>query len=311
MAFDNGGSEKMSNMGIDLLDIVYRLEKAFSIKIDRDDFFPFDVFNDKQSKYVVNGELTTLGLEKIKQRIPSADFSSLEKKPIIQNLATILTVGALCDLVENKIRAKNKGIDTFPNISLQISHSVPKTLAKCFNIADSSRVIQEMRLEQLAGLSDTPLPKNFWRRFYKICRGDPDKLKTIKVCVRSRELVSTWKTFCWSFVITLIWALVLYLGSTVWLCCNALGSYGTLWIDDVRLFLTVLFIPGFVLFGFQFAVNWNRCGQAPRMTVAEIIHDIGEQRTDRSVRADGLPYSRKEIENRCGDSLRSIGGQTG
>ena len=55
----------VSNMGIDLLDIVYRLEKAFSIKIDRDDFFPFDVFNDKQGKYVVNGELTTLGLERI------------------------------------------------------------------------------------------------------------------------------------------------------------------------------------------------------------------------------------------------------
>ena len=301
MAFDNGGSEKMSNIGIDLLDIVYRLEKAFSIKIDRDDFFPFDVFNDKQGKYVVNGELTTLGLEKIKQRIPSADFSSLEKKPIIQNLATILTVGALCDLVENKIRAKNKGIDTFPNISLQISHSVPKTLAKCFNIADSSRVIQEMRLEQLAGLSDTPLPKNFWRQFHKRFLDDSDELKAIKVCVRSRELVSAWDTFLWSFFVTFV------MGLWFWLAL----AFDFFDFDILSFIIVVLLIPSLALSGLRFAVNWKRCGQASRVTVGKIIDTLVEQRPDHSVRADGLPYSRKEIENRCGDSLRSIGGQTG
>ncbi|MCL2745427.1 MAG: acyl carrier protein, partial [Planctomycetaceae bacterium] len=76
-------------MGIDLLDIVYRLEKAFSIKIERDDLIPVDIFNDTQGKYVVNGELTILGLKEIKRRMPSANLSSFEKKPTIQSLATI------------------------------------------------------------------------------------------------------------------------------------------------------------------------------------------------------------------------------
>ena len=88
---------------IDLLDIVYRLEKHFSIKIDRGELVPDDIVNDTQGKYVVDGKLTALGLEEIKQRIPFADLSSLEKNPVIQNLATILTVKDMCHLVEQKL----------------------------------------------------------------------------------------------------------------------------------------------------------------------------------------------------------------
>ena len=270
-------------MGVDLLDIVFRLEKAFSIHIDRDDLVPYDILDDTQGKYVIKGELTTLGLEEIKRRIPSADLASFEKKPMVQNLATILTVGTLCGIVENKIRAKNNGIDTFPNISLQVSHSVPKTLAKCFNIADSSRIVQEMRLEQLAGLS--PLPKNFWRQFYKRFKDDSDELKAIKVCVRSCELVSAWDTSFWSFFVTFV--------SCLWFW---LGVVFDFFHFDVLPFLTVLFIPSLVLFGSRFVMNWKRCGQASRVTVGEIIDALVEQRPDHSVRADGLPYNRKEIE---------------
>ena len=88
---------------IDLLDIVYRLEKHFDIKIDRGELVPDDIVNDTQGKYVIDGKLTALGLEEIKQRIPFADISSLEKNPVIQNLATVLTVKDMCHLVEQKL----------------------------------------------------------------------------------------------------------------------------------------------------------------------------------------------------------------
>lgn len=88
---------------IDLLDIVYRLEKTFSIKIDRGELVPDDIVNDTQGKYVVDGKLTGLGLEEIKKRIPFADLAALEENPMVQNLATVLTVKDMCHLVEQKL----------------------------------------------------------------------------------------------------------------------------------------------------------------------------------------------------------------
>ena len=88
---------------IDLLDIVYRLEKHFTIKVDRGELVPDDVVNDTQGIYVVDGKLTAQGLEEIKKRIPFADLSSLEKNPVVQNLATVLTVKDMCHLVEQKL----------------------------------------------------------------------------------------------------------------------------------------------------------------------------------------------------------------
>jgi len=88
---------------IDLLDIVYRLEKHFSIKIDRGELVPDDIVNDTKGIYVVDGKLTAQGLEEIKKRIPFADLSSLAANPVVQNLATILTVKDMCHLVEQKL----------------------------------------------------------------------------------------------------------------------------------------------------------------------------------------------------------------
>ena len=88
---------------IDLLDIVYRLEKHFSIKIDRGELVPDDIVNDTQGQYVIDGKLTAQGLDEIKKRIPFADIVSLEKNPVVQNLATVLTVQDMCYLVEQKL----------------------------------------------------------------------------------------------------------------------------------------------------------------------------------------------------------------
>ena len=285
-------------MGIDLLDIVYRLEKAFSIKIERDDLIPVDIFNDTQGKYVVNGELTILGLKEIKRRMPSANLSSFEKKPTIQSLATILTVGTLCDLVENKISEKNKEVGEFPNALLQVSNSVSETLSKQFNISDTPKIERNLRLEQLARLSDSPLPSDAWRRFHKIRRTDPDELKSIKTCARSLVLISIWKTSYSAIIISLVCGLALWLCSAVWL-------HNIFWINDVLYLSTVLFVlaPIIILFGVRFVVNWKRCGRASRVTVGEIIDYLVDRRPDHSIRADGLPYSRSEIERIVGDTL--------
>jgi uncharacterized protein (DUF433 family) len=75
--------------------------------------------------------------------------------------------------------------------------------------------------------------------------------------------------------------------------------YLYLWIGnvlDILFLVAALLVPGIVLFGLRFVVNWKRCRRASRITVREIIDDLVDQRSDHSVRADGLPYNRVEIE---------------
>ncbi len=88
---------------IDLLDIVYRLEKAFDIKIERGELVPEDVVNDTTGKYVVDGKLTADGLAEIRTRIPYADLTSFESNPAVANLTSILTVKDMCYIVEAKL----------------------------------------------------------------------------------------------------------------------------------------------------------------------------------------------------------------
>jgi acyl carrier protein len=88
---------------IDLLDIVYRLEKAFDIKIERGELVPEDIVNDTTGKYAVDSKLTPEGLAEIKKRLPGANFTAFESNPMIASLTTVLTVQDLCNLVEQKL----------------------------------------------------------------------------------------------------------------------------------------------------------------------------------------------------------------
>src|SRR5215471_15606728 len=64
---------------IDFLDIVFRLEKAFGIKIERGELFPEDILTD--TDYVADGKVNAAGIAKLKKRMPHVDLSALEKDP--------------------------------------------------------------------------------------------------------------------------------------------------------------------------------------------------------------------------------------
>ena len=97
-------SSLMKDLGaesIDFLDIVFRLEKAFGIKIPRGEMFPEDVFNNQQ--YVQNGRVTPAGMVELKKRMPHMDFSELEKDPDINKMH--FTVNTVVNYVESKVNA--------------------------------------------------------------------------------------------------------------------------------------------------------------------------------------------------------------
>lgn len=86
---------------IDFLDIVFRLEKAFGIKIPRGEMFPEDIFNN--AAYVQNGRVTPEGMVELKKRMPHMDFTDFEKDPDINKMQ--FTVNTIVNYIEGKLNA--------------------------------------------------------------------------------------------------------------------------------------------------------------------------------------------------------------
>ena len=86
---------------IDFLDITFRLEKAFDIKIPRGELIPDNLLNDPQ--YVKEGKLTEPGLAEFKQRMPHADLSEFENDPDISKIMDLFTVQTIVNYVTRKL----------------------------------------------------------------------------------------------------------------------------------------------------------------------------------------------------------------
>ncbi|MBI1190886.1 MAG: acyl carrier protein [Tepidisphaera sp.] len=89
---------------IDFLDIVFKLEQAFGIKIPQGELFPDNVAQDPQ--YVSDGKVTPKGIIALKERMPHVDFSQWEKDPQLGTVADIFTVETLVKFVEAKLAKK-------------------------------------------------------------------------------------------------------------------------------------------------------------------------------------------------------------
>jgi len=86
---------------IDFLDIVFRLEKSFDIKIPRGELFPDNIVNNPD--FVKDGSLTEAGLTELKTRMPHADFSDFEQNPDINNMGELFTVQTIVNYVMTKV----------------------------------------------------------------------------------------------------------------------------------------------------------------------------------------------------------------
>ncbi len=88
---------------IDFLDIVFRLEKAFNIKVPREELFPAEaVMNNPE--YVSGGKVTAKGLAELKAKMPHTNFSDFEKNPDVNKIADLFTVSAIVNFIEGKLK---------------------------------------------------------------------------------------------------------------------------------------------------------------------------------------------------------------
>ncbi|PKL50903.1 MAG: acyl carrier protein [Planctomycetes bacterium HGW-Planctomycetes-1] len=97
----------MADLGaesIDFLDIVFRMEKAFGIKIPREELFPAESLL-STAEYVSNGKLTQKGLDELKKRMPHSDLSAFIEDPSVNKIGDLFTVDALVNFVDGKLNA--------------------------------------------------------------------------------------------------------------------------------------------------------------------------------------------------------------
>jgi acyl carrier protein len=90
---------------IDFLDIVFRLEREFGIKIPRGELFPESIFQGDPD-FVQNGRVTTKGLDELKARMPFADLAEFEKNPDVSNLSDLFTVELITRYIQGKLAQK-------------------------------------------------------------------------------------------------------------------------------------------------------------------------------------------------------------
>ena len=91
---------------IDFLDIVFRLEKTFKIKIPKGELFPEKLLTD--ARFVKEGKITSTGIDELKKRVPNANWTEFSKNPSVANLGDVFTVGMITDYLSEKLAIANK-----------------------------------------------------------------------------------------------------------------------------------------------------------------------------------------------------------
>lgn len=90
---------------IDFLEIVFRLEREFGLKIERSDLFP-DSIVQGDPRFVQNGLLTAEGLVELKEKMPYADISKLEKEPKFELIGDLFTVDLITRYIDSRLQNK-------------------------------------------------------------------------------------------------------------------------------------------------------------------------------------------------------------
>jgi acyl carrier protein len=91
---------------IDFLDIVFRLEREFGIKIPRNELFPESIFQGDPD-FVQNGKVTEKGLDELRQKMPFADLSKFVQNPELTALSDLFTVQMIAKYIEGKLNVRN------------------------------------------------------------------------------------------------------------------------------------------------------------------------------------------------------------
>lgn len=86
---------------IDVLDIAFRLEKAFNIKIPQEELVPRELLSNPE--FVTNKKLNAAGLAALRQAVPYVNLDAFERDPDVDKLFDCYTVGTIVNFVQAKL----------------------------------------------------------------------------------------------------------------------------------------------------------------------------------------------------------------
>jgi len=87
---------------IDFLDIVFRLERGFGIKIPRGELFPESIFQGDPA-FVQNGKVTAKGIDELRTRLPFADVEKFADDPQVTKISDLFTVDMIAKYIQGKL----------------------------------------------------------------------------------------------------------------------------------------------------------------------------------------------------------------
>src|SRR3954447_21857709 len=87
---------------IDFLDIVFRLEREFGIKVPRGELFPDSILGG-QADLVQEETVTDRGMVELRSRMPYADLADFERDRRLSSVADLFTVALVVRYVEWKL----------------------------------------------------------------------------------------------------------------------------------------------------------------------------------------------------------------
>jgi acyl carrier protein len=101
--FDDLGAESL-----DLLDIVFRLEKTFGIKIPRGGIEKdlIEAEGLKEEDVLIDGALTALGAEKLRGKMDDVDTEKIQEGFRIDDIPTLFTVQTFVKIVKQQLAEK-------------------------------------------------------------------------------------------------------------------------------------------------------------------------------------------------------------
>ena len=86
---------------IDFIDIIFRLEKNFDIKIPSGELFPGNILNDE--RFVREGQVTPEGLEELRAKVPYLDVEAFSRDPRVSRLADFFTVQMVIHYIQDRL----------------------------------------------------------------------------------------------------------------------------------------------------------------------------------------------------------------
>src|SRR5579862_5505697 len=102
--------EDLGAESIDFLDIVFRLEKAFTtdpakpFKIPRGELFPENLPAMMSDERFVKGDMITPdGVKELKSRMPFSDFTEFDKNPTMESAMSLMNVNTIVNYMYSKV----------------------------------------------------------------------------------------------------------------------------------------------------------------------------------------------------------------